>query len=294
MFDEKKHPQSCGRTKILAAFCGAILLLAILTGCVDQRLPAGLPDIYPCTLTILQEGQPLSGAMILLYSQNEPCPWTISGTTNEYGVAQMLTHGRYPGVPQGDWAVTIMKNIAVFNEKRTDGMEDVYAKVDPAFSDKNTTTLHLNTVKLTTEVFDVGPETDLFLAGASNLPRLWPCELTFTQNGQPLIGAVVTLESKYSPLPWPAGGVTDETGTAKILTAGQERGLPRGEYWVSVQIPNGTDSSVVVNNTDNADSSDNTDAQTTGVTKSVDREGPMEVTIEARKGKTAKTFDLGS
>lgn len=66
------------------------------------------------------------------------------------------------------------------------------------------------------------------------LPKLFPCELTFEQEGKPLVGAVVMLTSKNKPCPWSVGGTTDENGTAIIRTHGKFVGAPEGTFIVTV------------------------------------------------------------
>jgi len=37
--------------------------------------------------------------------------WSSGGTTNESGVVQLRTHGRFVGVPQGEFKVTVTKHL---------------------------------------------------------------------------------------------------------------------------------------------------------------------------------------
>ena len=63
-------------------------------------------------------------------------------------------------------------------------------------------------------------------------PPVYPCEITITMNGTPLVGANVSLSSSLES-PWFSGGVTDDKGVAKINTYSFV-GAPEGEYKVLV------------------------------------------------------------
>ena len=65
----------------------------------------------------------------------------------------------------------------------------------------------------------------------AGLPPLHPCTITITQNGSPLADVSVWLVAT-EPSEWPSTGVTDASGQAMIVTFGQFRGAPIGEYAV--------------------------------------------------------------
>jgi hypothetical protein len=67
-----------------------------------------------------------------------------------------------------------------------------------------------------------------------DLPKLFPCKITATQEGQPLVGGTVSLRSvdtsaKYGV----SSGTTDDTGIATLRTQGFI-GAPAGKYKVLV------------------------------------------------------------
>jgi len=68
-----------------------------------------------------------------------------------------------------------------------------------------------------------------------DLPPLFPCEITVTQDEKPLAGATISLETSggtnviYIP-----SGITDESGKAEISTYGF-KGAPAGTYKVVVR-----------------------------------------------------------
>ena len=67
------------------------------------------------------------------------------------------------------------------------------------------------------------------------MPKLHPCTLTITQEGQPLEGALVALMSNDSTLAkWAPSGVTDTSGKVVLKTQGKYDGAAAGEYKVIV------------------------------------------------------------
>lgn len=64
----------------------------------------------------------------------------------------------------------------------------------------------------------------------ANIPKLFPASITVTMDGKPLEGATVTLAGLNPTLP--VGGVTDTSGTVKILTQAKYNGAPAGKYKV--------------------------------------------------------------
>jgi len=89
-----------------------VLLIAVI-GCSGAPRPAGLPKLYPVTLTIQQEGQPLSGTMVQLVPQN-PSQWGSGGTTDAQGRVNIRTHGQYDGAPEGTYAVVLTKQETLY------------------------------------------------------------------------------------------------------------------------------------------------------------------------------------
>ena len=90
----------------------ATLLIAItIIGCSGAPRPDGLPKLYPCTITIKQDGKPLEDATVQLYDPTVTNRWTVSGVTNASGVAVMRTHGQFPGAPQGRFKVILSKTV---------------------------------------------------------------------------------------------------------------------------------------------------------------------------------------
>ena len=72
-------------------------------------------------------------------------------------------------------------------------------------------------------------------AKPDGFPKIHRCVLTFTQGGQPLQDAKITLSSADGRNSrWPAAGNTDANGRAVIVTYGQFKGLPDGQWKVVI------------------------------------------------------------
>ncbi|MCL2744630.1 MAG: carboxypeptidase-like regulatory domain-containing protein [Planctomycetaceae bacterium] len=77
----------------------------------------------------------------------------------------------------------------------------------------------------------------LFVSGCGGqqrpdgFPKVFPVELTVTQEGKPLAGASVSLRS--SETQWAIGGATDANGKVKLVTNGYP-GAPTGKFKVII------------------------------------------------------------
>lgn len=124
----------------------AILAIAIIfAGCNKMDIPKDLPDLHKTVLTFTQEGKPLSDAEIILVSKDRSCRWSVSGTTDQNGVAKLKTHGKYRGAPIGTFIVTVIKT-------ESEGVENlevrtkpilIYSFVDKKYSDEKTSPLEI-------------------------------------------------------------------------------------------------------------------------------------------------------
>jgi len=93
-----------------------LCLVLLPTGC-GPALPKGFPKLYPATLTVTQEGQPLADAEVLLYSATDSSfRWVVRGKTDQSGQAHLTTVATAQvivrGAPQGKFKVTVIKNRA--------------------------------------------------------------------------------------------------------------------------------------------------------------------------------------
>ena len=81
--------------KVFALVVCALIALGC-TGCKKDQRPADLPeDMTPCKIILTQEGKPLADATIE-FAYSTQVKYTTSGSTDENGVATMVTYG-YPG-----------------------------------------------------------------------------------------------------------------------------------------------------------------------------------------------------
>ena len=87
-----------------------LLLAVLLAGCSDR--PADMPPLFPCSITVTQDGVPLEGASVRMVNLSDAAvgnAWTPSGTTDASGVAQMMTNAQYAGAAAGKYRITVEK-----------------------------------------------------------------------------------------------------------------------------------------------------------------------------------------
>ena len=129
-----------------------VLLAVSITACKPNR-PKGCPKLYPCTLKVIQEGEPLEDAMVTLIPEKaELSRWPMSGRTDANGEVVLMTQ-TFPGAPLGSYKVTVSK------EEDTQQLPPVIIQhVDEEFIDKETTPLKIEVVKEMLEpiTLDVG------------------------------------------------------------------------------------------------------------------------------------------
>ncbi|MCL2119512.1 MAG: hypothetical protein FWH27_13910 [Planctomycetaceae bacterium] len=145
-----------------------LMLVALsITGCGgnDSR-PADLPPLFPCEITITQEGTALSGATISLESSGEAkAVYHPSGITNESGKAVLSTYG-FNGVPTGMYKVIVRKTVVEDVKQVVDAYGDLvddggveYRTVESQFSNANATPHEIeitNSRQAVQATFDVG------------------------------------------------------------------------------------------------------------------------------------------
>ena len=88
-------------------------LLAIVTlgvfGCGGPKKPSDLPELYPCKIKVIQDGQPLEGASVQLNDPEKTSRFVVGGVTDDKGVAEVKTDGKFKGAPAGKYKVLISK-----------------------------------------------------------------------------------------------------------------------------------------------------------------------------------------
>lgn len=83
--------------------------VASVFGCGGPKKPADLPELYPCKITIIQDGQPLEGASVSLNDPSNASRFVMGYQTDAKGVADLHTDGKYQGVPAGKYKVLVHK-----------------------------------------------------------------------------------------------------------------------------------------------------------------------------------------
>lgn len=89
-------------------------VLAASVGC-DQgpAKPDNLPDLTPCTVTVMYKGQPVQDANVVLAPDSGQ--FSAAGTTDAAGKALMKTDGKYEGVAAGKYRALVTKMEKVEN-----------------------------------------------------------------------------------------------------------------------------------------------------------------------------------
>jgi hypothetical protein len=153
---------------------GLLFHVVMVTSC-DNNRPSDMPPLQPVTLIFTLDEKPLSNAIITLYSTEPNFKWSVGGGTDENGQLIPMTHGRYAGVPEGIYKITVDKVIRNSppipaeselpeDEKQRQKIFDAIEKqtiitriVDEKFLDAKKTPLELNVVKgKNKQTFDLG------------------------------------------------------------------------------------------------------------------------------------------
>jgi hypothetical protein len=141
-----------------------ILAVISLTGCSNVSRPGDLPQLFPCTISVIQDGQPLEGAFVEFHAKDGEPKYRPTAYTGADGNAVMLTYG-FSGVPAGKYKVTISKLVDDDFVYRTDeaGIQvivssNTYRLVESRYSDPATTPheIEITGKKMPPVSFDVG------------------------------------------------------------------------------------------------------------------------------------------
>jgi len=138
-----------------------ILSLVMLAGCQKQPAPSGMPALHPVTVTVKQDGQPLAGATVALFSDQNT--WAVGGTTSSNGQTELRTMGAYAGAPAGTYKVCIAKETVEGGGSSDDpsqpaSPEKHFDLVDQKFKSPETTLLEMTVSagQETNQDFDIG------------------------------------------------------------------------------------------------------------------------------------------
>ena len=104
--------------RYFAAFSACALCVAAI-GCGGQKTPPDMPKLYPTSVTIVQEGEPVADAIVqFVKKDNLTYKWLIGGRTDAQGVCQLAVNGKYKGAPEGDFVVVAYKTTITESETR--------------------------------------------------------------------------------------------------------------------------------------------------------------------------------
>jgi hypothetical protein len=90
----------------------SLIFISLFFGC--QRQPEGMPEVVPCTITVLKNGEPFEGADVSLHKPEGNGTLSMMAFTNSQGVAKIYTHlatYKESGVPVGTYKVTVDKPV---------------------------------------------------------------------------------------------------------------------------------------------------------------------------------------
>ena len=90
----------------------AILVLVATSACNQKKKPADMPQLFPCEITVVQDGKPLEGATVNLTADGTSLRFTVAAKTDKNGVAKIKTDIDWPGAPAGKYKVCISKVVA--------------------------------------------------------------------------------------------------------------------------------------------------------------------------------------
>lgn len=149
-----------------------VLLVLSVSGCYfGPPLPPGLPRLTSTTLILTQEGTPLGGATVTLFS-GEQQTWYPTGISDPNGRVELYTNGKYKGAPSGKYKMTVTK---IYTEPSKHGpaleegqagyeewlakvskeTQESYSVVEKKYADVNTTSLEIE-IPAKTRNFDLG------------------------------------------------------------------------------------------------------------------------------------------
>jgi len=149
------------RSKYL--FPSFLLVLVAIVGCNRQSQPDGMPPLRPVVLEFTQGGSPLAEASVSVLPEDTDKRWFAGGATDAAGKLKPMTQGRYAGLAEGKYKITVIKTeIDESTVQRTEfGVSSTpvsYYLVDPKYADAAATPLVLDVDKNTkTATFELGP-----------------------------------------------------------------------------------------------------------------------------------------
>ena len=110
-------------------------MFPFVSGCGEQ-LPPGMPRPHPVTIQIVSEGNPVEGASVMFFPEDQDSRWASGGTTDSAGNVQIRTLGRFNGAPAGVYWMSISKTDMVEVPGRNPENPNFayYSLIDPKFN----------------------------------------------------------------------------------------------------------------------------------------------------------------
>lgn len=152
--------------EIFVSLCGCFLLGLSAVGCGSAPdRPENMPPLLPVQVKLLQDGTPLAGASVRLVPNGASSSWYTGGTTNDQGIAEVHTHGKFSGAPAGKYKLVVTKfetpsatSSTLENLNQPTSKDATYDLVDPKFGNPSKTTLELEVTEGQADhEFDLGP-----------------------------------------------------------------------------------------------------------------------------------------
>ena len=108
---------------------GVGFLLLCMLGCSGQKLPDGMPKLFPCNITVLMDGTPLADASVTLVPfEGSAVTYSAGGTTNASGAVAIMVNGQFTGAPAGKYNVLVVKTFLKYEP----GFEPENIKITPS------------------------------------------------------------------------------------------------------------------------------------------------------------------
>jgi hypothetical protein len=143
-----------------------VLSLVFYSGCGGKKMPAGMPKLYPVTISVTQEDKPFADCLVSLrYPDSSLGTWAVGGRTEANGIAKLYTDG-YPGAPAGKFKVVLIKqeDVGLKEREQADAAAasriqvKIWSCVKPEYNDLAKTPLEVEITKSTkTLSVDAGP-----------------------------------------------------------------------------------------------------------------------------------------
>ncbi|MDO5308667.1 MAG: hypothetical protein Q4G03_04140 [Planctomycetia bacterium] len=91
---------------LLRASACLLLIALMCVGCGKAKKPAGMPDLFPTTITVTLDGKGLEDATVTLIP-GEKSSYIPSGVTDKSGKVEIKTSGQFKGAPAGDYKIIV-------------------------------------------------------------------------------------------------------------------------------------------------------------------------------------------